>query len=783
MSRKIKCFVSFSGTDGDERSIEFLIERLNKDCDRKVQFLVYNAQKSGSDLADFMKHELSDSEAVIALLSPDYKKKCDEHISSGVLTEHLIIVDRLEGKRPTSPVMLLVPICWKGQDFDSAVPLYYKDHHLARDLRKFKAYGSGDEPYLPSHIEAAVKRPLRKIVLELLSRWDEADPEFTSIKQSIEETLLLESATVSEDPRSLDSAPAEHLTRAFFIKSERTPVSMEDFSERYFVRTLAFRAIGFHHKMAFTGRKGSGKTTLLKVYKHQNRGRYFPPIDIEVNDWNLHYLLEDFTFKSAEGDLYYTAEESKIFDFIWPIFLSLCIVRSLCEARRAIASDLMQRYTAQFEAAASRYESLFQISIGIVRDFIGTCIDNSSSRSESEFKADLSRLINVQACTEYLLGHGYRKLLSITESDNTGRRFLFCLDRFDTEIQKYRKDSKDQNVPEDERRRREKREVFWIQGLVELIDSLRSPDYFSQNQAFYRLFGPHIDFCVPLPKDRLYEVQVRRRDAVVGDIYDEISWQPYELLTMLRKRLQIVWNIGDEKIDKDRRNALQRFQQVLLLSGRRLPLSVQIRLNGATFACDVFLNTLRHSFFRPRDILIYYARIITGVEMGNRRGKHISADMVAKYISEASYRVVEDEFLGEFSDTFKNIRDVVHLFRASKQILNYEEITSKIDGVNFKIYGEDDLSDQGKKIKFLYEIGFLGVSSPTVQLGGVSKDDYDFYFFNPRIALNLEQFEVLSVLSYAIHPVFTEYLSLQMNANAPVMMLDWDKIDQLDRFE
>lgn len=782
MSRRIKCFVSFSATDGDERSIRFLIDRLENDCNRKIQFIAYFNQTSGTDLKGFMKGELASAEAVIALFSPDYKLKSDDHIKSGVLTEHLIIVDRLEGKRPHSPPMLFIPIFWKGSNFNSALPAYYIDRNFARDLKAFKAFGDEGEPYLPDRTASLVKPTLRRIANELLARWDEADPEYATVKQNVEETLLLASSKVSDDLTNSNEGPVRDLNGAFFRKSEHAPVSMKEFCERYFVKTAAYRAIGFHHKMAFTGRKGSGKTTLLKVYKYHNKRRYFPPIDIEVNDWNLHYVLENFTFKSTEGDLYYTAEESKIFDFIWPVFLSLCMVRSLCETGRFIPNNLMQRYVDQFQESSTRYESLFHISIGIVRDFIGECINKASSRSEAEFKADLSRLINVQSCTEYLLGSGYSKLLTMARSDRNRRRFLFCLDRFDTEIQKYRKDLKDRSISDDERRRRERREVFWIQGLVELIDSLRNPDSYSQNQAFYKLFGPLIDFCVPLPKDRIYEVQLRRRDAVVGDIYEEISWQPYELLTMLRKRLQIVWGISDDQIDKEGNSALERFQQIFEISGRRLPAALQIRLNGATFTSDLFLNVLRHSFFRPRDILIYYSRIITLVEMGIRRGQHISAETIAKYISEEAYRVVEDEFLGEFSDTFQNIRDVIQSFRASQQVLKFEDLCSKIDAFSFKIYGEDDIVDRGRKIRFLYEIGFIGVSSPNVQLGGISKDDYDFYFFSPRIASSLEQDALLNVLMFSIHPVFIEFLSLQMNATAPIMMFNWDKINEIDKF-
>lgn len=785
MARKIDCFVSFSATDGNERNIRFLLSYLSEKLDNKVNFKVYFEQKSGIDLQTFMK-DIKEAEAVIALFTPDYKYKTDNKISSGVLTEHMHIVDRLERNQGRTP-LLFIPIFWSGPTFEAATPNFYTNRNFARDLKQFHAYGTDDPPYLPARIASAIRPEIGRIVADLENRWEEADPTYSQLASEIDSALLSPSAAMPENEVKTEERPEHHVEGIFFRKSERTAISIDAFSERFFVKTAAFRAIGLHHKMAFTGRKGSGKTTLLKVYKYLNRQRYFKPIDIEVNDWNLHYLLEDLTFKPTEGDLYYTAEESKIFDFIWPVFLTFCMVRSLHETESSIhISELIpnQIYADQFIRSVNNYESLFQLAIGVVRDFMSSCINQASSRSESEFKADLLRLLNVNSCVEHLLGTDYRNLVSLTVGDVGQRRFLFCLDRFDTEIQKYRKDLKDRNIPEEERRRRERREVFWIQGLVELIDHLRSPDQSPSNHNFYKVVGPMLDFCVPLPKDRLYEVQLRRRDSIISDIQDEINWQPYELLTMLRKRLQNLWNISDAQIDKSKHtDAIQRYDKVIEQSGRRMPRSSEIRMNGRVFSLDLFLNVLRHTFFRPRDVIIFYSRIVLGVEISHRRSDKLSAAAVSRMISEQTFKIVEDEFLQEFSDTFKNIREVLHVFRGSSQLLELHELGSKIQDLHFEIYAEEDIIEIGAKIRFLYELGFLGVCAKTDQLGSISTRDYEFYFFNPRIAQNLEHQEVLQSLKFAIHPVFIEYLTLRLNAPEPVMNFSWDRIDELDTFD
>jgi hypothetical protein len=761
-----------------------LLDEISKRLDHKIDFKVYYEQKSGTDLQAFMRERILDSEAVLALFSPDYKYKVDNRVNSGVFTEFLTIVDRLEMQQDS---FLFIPVFWAGPSFESATPDFFMNRNFARSLQKFKAYGAaGKSAYLPQRLRAEVEPEIDRIVSDLTLRWYESDPEYAKLKREIDDTLL-PPTTFAPEPEAETFQSRKDVERAMFRKSERAPMTLQEFNDRFFVQTAAFRAIGSNHRMAFTGRKGSGKTTLLKIYKYQNSDRYFDPIDVEVNDWNLHYLLGELVFKPTESDLRYTEEESRVFDFIWPVFLSLCLVKSLLASNSSLsANELLPKMThaRRFSKCNDRYELLFALAIELVKEFIQNSIDHSPTESEGEFRIELLGRLNVRACTEFVLGKGYAKILGVAHNDERKRRFLFCLDRFDTEIQKYRKDLKDHNYSDEERGRRETREVFWIQGLVELIDYLRSPDRFSPNHEFYQKIGPLVDFCVPLPKDRLYEVQLRRRDSTVSEINEEINWQPYELLTMLRRRLQSIWQVSNDQLDKPSwPRARQRYERVLELSLRRIPKTVDISINGKRFPSDLFLDVLRHTFFRPRDVIIYYARIVLAVEAAHRRGQRLSSGAVARLISEQTYKIVEDEFLGEFLDTFKNVREVLHRFRGSTQLLSFDELSEKLDDCVFKIYGEEGISSLGERIRFLYEIGFIGVCSSAGHLGNVPINDYDFYFINPRIAEALEQTNVLQSLKFAIHPVFIEYLTLKLNSPSPVLMLSWQRVDELDAFD
>jgi hypothetical protein len=219
------------------------------------------------------------------------------------------------------------------------------------------------------------------------------------------------------------------------------------------------------------------------------------------------------------------------------------------------------------------------------------------------------------------------------------------------------------------------------------------------------------------------------------------------------------------------------------LANRSLPLEVVMEIGNRQFPIDVFLYTLRHSFFRPRDILIYFAGIIASLEAARRRHMEISGDAIKAIVSKLTYRVVKEEFIGEFTDTIKNLGDVLQKFRFSQQILEYVQIAKLLESVNFVMYGGEVVLETTIKIRLLYEIGFVGICSQNGQIGGVPSNAYQFFFFAPRLTEALDSVDVTQQLNYAIHPAFVEYLNLRTGNHLPVLYLNWEDIERSDQHE
>ena len=443
------------------------------------------------------------------------------------------------------------------------------------------------------------------------------------------------------------------------------------------------------------------------------------------------------------------------------------------------------KYRSEFVRTRTRNDELFKLSIDFVKYFIQNAIDSSSTADEDQFKRDLNDKINVENCTELLFGKGYSSIIEVLTFFSQGRKFLFCLDRFDTEIQGYRKDTISRVSDPAQRRDREEREVSWIQGLVELIDNLRTPDFYSHRQRFYKTFSDSVDFCVPLPKDRFFEVQRRRRDSISSPNQGEINWHPFELLTMLRKRLQRLWSISDSELGKSPQlNALERYRRCLTVSGRRIPEVVYVNVKGGgQFQIDLFLGVLRHTFFRPRDVVIFFSQIISYIEgVTRRRSGQPSIAAINRIISRYTRRIVQDEFIGEFEDTIKNIRQIMDVFRGKDQTMDIRLLGEAIGRMNFDIFSETPVVSVEEKIRTLYEIGFLGVRTKDGSIGGFPSDDYDFVFLNPGIVSSLGSPNIVAQLQFAVHPVFIESLNLRLSETKPVLYLNWDRIAELDDF-
>lgn len=804
----MRCFISFSEQDAREVDVRLLIEKLEERTKDEVEYLAYFQQSLGHSLTSFMTEDLGSAHACIILLGPNYYSRISNVVEkSGVYREYDLIVSRLEDKTSFGKP-IVIPVHWAGNDFDSVTPTYFKiAMPLGAVLTEFRASGTtgaAEHPFIPAGIEKRCAKTLDTIADALVKQ--------AELVTDVMAQKRLEHRRSFFSPAYLEEKVAPHIQRKHTtlqhniltddilqLKYERGRYDAGAFAEHLFTKTHFFHSLRSKTVSVLSGRKGSGKTTLVQFLEYKARnGKYFPVIEIEVDGWNLHYLIQGSTFTQADSDFAYADLEVKFFGFVWFCFAILCMVDSLGihsgDPRKLISSIVIDSSVAgelrKIEPSARGpdgkkrshvYAQLFQIAVSSAKNFFQKAVDNASSSSEQAFKLDILNAVTIPKFADSLCGENMVNLRSAIECCGN-LKFLFCFDRFDTEIQQYRKD----NIEHDRavREKRARREIDWLSSLSQFVQKCDRPDQLSDERNSYNAFS-NMEFLVVLPYDRVMEIEQAQRDSVANEIVEEIYWQPKELLTMLRKRIQVMRNISDENLAKIQNEPpVARFKRCLELAYRgKFPESSYVNAGAKRFQIDLFMNVLRHSFFRPRDILIYYASILAYIEVCLERGRKIEEDYIKEIISRETSLVVRSEFIGELRDSWTNIDEILDLFKGADQIMDFRALNSIIGPSNFEFYhGTDVLTTAAKKIEFLYKIGFLGTKNPKGVGPVQDQEEYMFYFVDPRRATDFSSDEVIKKLSFAVHPAFLETLYIRVNGDRPVLYLQWNDLERHDRF-
>lgn len=786
----IDCFISFCGADAGDDNVSLLVEELRARTCEHVNYRVYFEEKYGSSLTEFMRKDLLESKAILFLLGPEYCRRIDEQQThTGVYQEFDNYVVRHDREREFYPPEAF-PIWWAGPSVETCRPNYWLMSNPAMsDLHNFRCHGAtrGD-PFIPETVKAQYKNTLDRIAQQLVDLDDTIGDEALETNRNVLAQFLKPPAP----PSWIESASIPEVLQ---LKYEHGLYDAEEFKEHLFTKTRTFRRLTDRNVGLVSGRKGSGKTTLVQVRELEAQNSdFFPVIDVAVERWNLHYLIQNTKFRQTEGDFEYADIEARFFDFVWCAFVSLSTCLSLLYAagsRRQSASALVRQQTIAGELdrlvahAATldrfQYSSLFELSVSAAQEYIQGVVNRADEGSEARFRLDVLANVRIEKFMESLYGTHMANLRNALAAAN-GKRLLFCFDRFDTELQQYRKDL--EFFDPTEKARYEQREINWLGSLTLLVDKTLRPDRSASDAWVYQFFSV-IKFIVVLPHDRLLELREAHRDSIAGERVEEIRWQALELLTMLRKRLQVLRSVTDDMISKQPgQSPRDRFEQCLRKSSLNLPREITLNVGQRGFKMELFLYVLRHTLFRPRDVLIYYAAILSYCIAMERKGRLIRTDVIKQAISATTQTIVQSEFIGELKDTWENVYEVIDAFKGGNQLMDARKLERVVGNVDFKVYAHTNaISVFSEKIKFLYELGFLGYRR-TKGRGGSSYDrQFRFSFLEDANVPPFDAPKALRGLEFAIHPIFVEFLFLEVNSTEPVLFLTWEWLDRIDKHD
>jgi energy-coupling factor transporter ATP-binding protein EcfA2 len=764
------CFISYCHEGSDRDTLDYLIHTLKDHLGSGEQLLYDQHLSTGEDFKDFMAM-LDRVDVVIILLSPSYKRKVVER-QGGVYEEFRRIwarhTDQKIGKEDPAwesnkvPFEIL-PILFSGSYAhstpDELLTLKQLDLTGLRVSRK-----PNGEFVIPQSIQNTFTHPIQSLASQIHAESAVKSQAFIKLSNSYYDRLFVDLKASFNDP----------------IFASR------DYLDTILVKTSTYFRIESQLAFFVIGRKGSGKSTLTQVLPLTQPDRYQGIIEIIADDFNLESLYGLYSDQQFRSDVNAAVSRDRAFELTWEALLMLAAmdvilnfsINGLLNSVQSRLVEPIEKFINNMKGNSPlthwRTGDLFNYAFTGTMSFVKDCIDGTRS-DPALFLVDIGVRFNRERFLAHLFSSevmdSFRMLLR-----TFNKRFLITLDGFDTAFDRFRLDSI-RAYDEEKMRRRAHFEVDWLRSLLSLTMQARSrgQDYFYST----------LDFCIAAPKDRFMEVVRVERDSYRHwQRWCTLHWSGIELAILLRKRLQVLAGIKKTSKDKDR-SPKERLDVVLRHKMfQHILNTLEFEYNGKTYTMPLFMYILRHTFWRPREVLVYFAALLALSEDMKRWGYEVTTEIVRKCVKATTHQIIESEFINEFRSTVVNIRDIVQRFKKSKPVISFEKVRDILSTVDFKFAASSlEESQMMEKIQFLYEIGFIGVKATKEMQENFGLDCEHAFYFNEGSSLFIGTDEDdMKSWEFIIHPIFSEYLRLDTKGEDLSLQFNWDYLHKREAF-
>jgi len=744
------CFVSYCHDDADFKSIDAFEEEILK-ISRK-RFSVLRDKKNIGAGGSISKHEqqINDSCIIIILLTPKYKEKVKNR-SGGVYREFSMIMNRYykyqndlkSGKKVKT--FSLIPILFSGNHNQSILNEITDSMYL--DFTSFRA-----NPNVSSFTISSYKEEFNSIRAQFENVYNGLDQNFIEEYDEWLKLLFFESKH-------------DVLRKRYKYKDK------EEVLNELFVKTKSYQGVINGESCILVGRKGSGKSTIVDHFHRDNTAEYKDPIQIIVDNFDLGYLYTFLYSERSGADIDDVAKITNYFEAVWYIFvLQQCALTLLSEDKAGRNRVNLSPYIDALEKIAPAEELKWSHFVRVCAE-VKTHIDNAiqSARPDISFLGDIADKVSIPNIVSAIIGEDLSK--DLRESIGLcQRKFIFALDGFDQRFEDFRSNSIASSLDESEKKRRLGFEVAWLKGLLRAVLDLRSADEIIQDKC---------DFCITIPQDRFLEVRDNEReDYRFRPITSNVQWSGVELSILLRKRLEGL----SRKYETDRSlPPLERLEEIMISDDITIPSRIQMSQQGNVNTISTFKYLLRHTFWRPRDMMFYLAAILANQRTAKKRGVLIDEAVIKTIVSRTTYDVIETEFIKEYQNTIINIRDIIHEFEMNRIVLGYSEIENILRSHDFIIDGgANNIKGTISKIEYLFNIGFIGIvlENRMVRDGVYCRDSFIFSD-GEKVFQSLSNSKKQS-MDYVIHPIFVEYLMLDTNVGRIISYYSDDYLKKND---
>lgn len=760
MNNETSVFISYAHQDSNTNRVSAFYQFLHDCLPKKVEILLDKKKLGiGTNIANFVQR-LESCPVAVVLLTPDYKRRV-EQARNGVFDEYQTIRRRYLDENDE---FLILTVLFEGTPATSIPALLNREIYL--DLTFFHPRENDNGRY---RFELTADQRKKYI------------PLFTALGRAIETKIQV---------RNLSYDKHEEFMELLFAKTKITREAVRlnpQYYKHLFVRTRSYTRVKSQKALFLIGRKGSGKSTIantLPELEHEKYKTCIPVLADHINLLSTYELIDQVKLSTTYHAIGHrlggrAAEYTQLnpmqflFKYAWLGLIYICLAMEL--KKLGDEGQLNEKQKEHYPALKKHLDhftfgqgEFIEASLYYTTASVAFCDfwDGVVSRALTYANyTDLVRYLDSYVNSERYLSHllGDTLLTSIRGIvTNCDRRALVTLDDFDSAFSMFRSAVGEAQAKNSEGDAPLSLEASWIQALMILVLEMKGLRRGWSDQIFSKL-----DFCITIPKDAYSQVLHADRDAYFElECTSDLDWTGVDLARMLLKRLCFVYDEGSDREG----NLFSELRRVVHLYLPNLPTTLDFRFNAHHVSIDLFSYVLRHTFWRPRDVLSYYAALMVA-SFSCDGAEQMSVELIRQVVGRNTRIVLDFEFYNEFKDIIKNLSSITGLFYQQKQILSYSEVHNILSGTAFHLYSRGVIKDFDTKLRILYELGFLGIEL-TEDLADSEQCSMQCFCFNEGLAIfNSMARYTFANCNFLVHPIFVEELQIRHTQNE--LILHW----------
>lgn len=736
--------------------LSYIKQRIEMFSDYDIS-VVYD-KESFKEGEDFTKREkqIAESDCLLLFFTSAYKEKILSKLDSGVKREYKLIKERaLAGEGGVMPILL-------SDDRDTAVPDEFRNI-IHWDFSEFRdpIYKANKKIVVSNDLQEYVDRLAQKAIREAYTVSFCRKPGFSSMEKEYQALFL-------------DSAANAPLPSSCIIKMNA--------HDRIINQDVCF----------VIGRKGSGKSTLLSTIQSYDpfffHDHYKKLACIDAESLDISFIYNNLINKVRQ-DLNVLSMQ-KVLDTFWEILLVFqSIVTNGLELEYFEITEDDNRYKT-FEKVTKKLKELLGIysdkfKSGLPPSSICNCavelverhirlnlLDNAcelapltGATSNIDSFVILNEIFGAELFHQYCLGVRQCK-----------KKILLALDGFDTHSEDFRfTTNRLADINENEYNFRTDFEIRLFRELMVVVSNIKRKRIQLEKQYFFSA----VHFCVILPQDRYDQIALDDRDIEKRSICS-LNWDAYELMEMLVRRLEYHFKIESSlKIG----GLEKRFYYILQEKMPHIPKEITIVVNGYPQKMSLFNYLLRHTFWRPRDIIKNFA-IIMKLSKDNdidSKNPQLIQSIIKKALTLGASRIIEGEFINEYKNVYVNIKEVLLNFRTNDFMQDFDLFCEKLSRIEIRTAKTSSEFDVEDKLRLLYKLGVIGLYTNKVDEENLwSGFSYCYSFtegLDPMDDLLVQGLPAKTSLKIVFNPIFIRYLLLNINIQEQICDYPWEYIE------